>query len=140
METHFKEHSGQISKEPPDEVLSPQSYPHLKPMDLEDIEVDEGPPNQEEIEKSIKTLKNGKCKGSDELFAEQIKYNVSSTMLQIIFTLLMAIIWTTMNIPQTWLRGRVRTFHVVGCGFKPWPSHTKDLKNGTNYFLAAHTA
>ena len=42
--------------------------------------------------------------------------------------------------PCTWLTGRVCTFHVVVRGFKPWPSHTKDLKNGTNCFLATHSA
>ena len=35
-------------------------------------------------------------------------------------------------VPAQWLSGRASALWPGGCGFDPWPGHTKDFKNGTS--------
>ena len=112
LETHFKEHFSKPPIPVPDEVTNPQCYPFLQnPEECVNTVIDESQPSQEEAEKVMHSMKTGVCKGSDILSAEQIKYNSSGRLIQAIITLL-ALIWTTIMVPKTWIHA------IITCIYK----------------------
>ena len=123
LEKHFKEHFSKTPIPVPDEVLNPNSYPHLQnPEECANISVDESQPSQEEAKKIMNSMKTGVCKGSDVINAEQIKYNNSNKLLQIIITML-TLIWSTITVPKTWIHA------IITCIYK----NKGDLFDPSNY-------
>ena len=56
-------------------------------------------------------MKNGRCKDSDNIFPEHIKYNDSPTLISLIITL-MTLIWNIYATPKSWLHS------IITCLFK----------------------
>ena len=96
LEQHFSEHFGRHIIDPPDEVNSPQNYPHVLPADECALVVDENPPSVNEIIKTVKTLKNGKCMGSDRF-----------VKLVFFMYVLMSLIWSSFAVPKSWLHSTI---------------------------------
>ena len=101
---HFKQHFSQRSCDKQPEVINPENYPFLLPS-IEEA-VDESPPSNEEIQDAIKVMKNNKCKGTDNLSNEQIKYNCSSRFFNLI-VILVSTIWAVVSYPKSWFHSRV---------------------------------
>ena len=96
---HFKNHLKQKHVEQQPEVQNPEEHPHVIP---DDIYINCDSPTREEVSDTIRHLKNGRCQGTDEIYAEQLKYNHSNNFLTV-FTLLITMIWNTCLIPPAWL-------------------------------------
>ena len=100
FEDHLKEKP--IDVQP--EVMSPELYPHILPP--EDITTNSDIPTVDEVNEARKKLKNGKCQGTDKIFAEELKYNTSNRFL-IYFMLLITTVWTTFVLPSSWLKSSI---------------------------------
>ena len=96
FEDHLKERPVDIQPE----VMNPELYPHILPPD--DINTNSDIPTISEIDEARKKLKNGKCQGTDKVYAEEVKYNTSNRFI-IYFMLLITTIWTTFMLPSSWL-------------------------------------
>ena len=59
--------------------------------------MNEEPPEREEILNSRKKMKNGRCKGSDDVYSEQIKYNELPTLISMIIMLM-----NLLSTPKSW--------------------------------------
>ena len=92
---HFKSRQNEIQPE----VINPEKFPHLE---TNAVNIDSSPPTEKEIRDTINKLKNGKCRGTDNIYSEQLKYNSSKRLLSML-TLLMTVIWSTCKIPSSWL-------------------------------------
>ena len=90
---HFKE---LLNRPPPSEM------PHMQPADTP-LQVSENKPNEAEIKRAIRQLKNGKAAGPDGIPSEAIKadINTSTKMLYELF----GKIWETNEIPDDWKEG-----------------------------------
>ena len=108
---YFQEHFAprQVKTQP--EVENPASFPHVLPP--EGCIVDESIPSEEEIKKTIRTLKNNKCAGTDKIYAEQLKKCNSGSLITSL-TLLLSCIWTTITVPKNWLEATVSCIHKKG--------------------------
>ena len=107
LEEHFKDHFKDRHISIPDEVANPHNYQYLAPpQERGNIRVDEEPPNTEETLKNIKKMKNGKCKDSQNIYAEYIKYNGSATLISLIITLL-TLTWNLIATPKAWLHSTI---------------------------------
>lgn len=124
LENHFKDHFKSRPLSVPDEVDNPGNYPHLKPPDELEV-VSEGTPEAEEVKKVIKRMKNGKCKGSDNIYAEQIKSNTSATLISLIIMLL-TLVWNVLTTPKSWLHS-ILTCLYKNKGNKMDPSNYRGL-------------
>jgi hypothetical protein len=82
------------------EVITPEQYPHILPPDNIDINTDI--PSEKEIDDARKRFKNGKCQGTDFIYAEELKYNFSKRFM-IYMLFLISIIWTSCKVPSCWL-------------------------------------
>ena len=83
----------------------PESYPLLLPPD--DVPaIDDSVPERREVESSIKKLKNGKCQGTDKIYAERLKYSRSSGLLNYV-VLLIGLIWSCAKVPGKWLTASI---------------------------------
>ena len=68
LEEHFSTHFSDRKYEPQPELEQPESYSHVLPPD--DVPaIDDAVPERREVESSIKKLKNGKCQGTDKMYA-----------------------------------------------------------------------
>ena len=56
--------------------------------------IDDSAPEYREVENSVNKLKNAKCQGTDNIYAEQLKYSQSIGLINYI-VLLMGLIWTS---------------------------------------------
>ena len=83
----FQDHLKENPVELQPEVITPELYPHILPPD--DININTSIPSEEEIDDARKRFKNGKCQGTDKIYAEELKYNSSECMF------LISIVWTT---------------------------------------------
>ena len=109
FENHFKERDIEIQPE----VINPENYPHILPPD--DLQINSDLPTVTEIKDSIRNFKNGKCRDTDLLHPEHLKYNKSSRFF-FYLTLLMTTIWTTFAIPSAWLISHITClFKNKGC-------------------------
>ena len=112
LEEHFMNHFKERQIGIPDEVMNPQNYQHLaRTQELDSIRVNEEPPEREEILNSRKKMKNGRCKGSDDVYSEQIKYNESPTLISMII-MLMSLVWNLLSTPKSWLHS------IINCLYK----------------------
>ena len=104
---YFKDHFNKRKLPSPDEIANPQNYPHLRSSDeCELLDINENQPDREDMEKTTKSMKNGKCKDPSGVYSEQIKYNTSSKLMQILVTL-MTLIWSTITVPSSWLHSLI---------------------------------
>ena len=95
---HFKNHFSNKQLDMPPEVEYPNNFDYLKDIP---VEVNEAPPDCNEIEEVVKTLKNGKL-GTDKIHPEGLKYH-SSKNLFVYLTMLTSLIWLHLLVPKSWL-------------------------------------
>ena len=111
LETHFKNH---FSKKPftlPAEITDPESFPHV--LDLKSkIKIDEHRPTRQEIIDCCKTFNNNKCRGSDKIFGEYLKYGIGSTEFIDALYELLGLIWDGSTQPEAW------KFSTIQCIYK----------------------
>ncbi|XP_062609155.1 craniofacial development protein 2-like [Saccostrea cucullata] len=90
---HFRE---VLNRPSPDEAV-------VVPEATEDLDIDTDPPTKEEIMNAVKTLKNGKSPGRDNLDAELFKADpgIAATILQPLFTA----VWDGEKVPDDWCKG-----------------------------------
>ena len=90
---HFQE---VLNRPPPDETAN-------IPEAAEDLDISTDPPTKEEIVAAIKTLKNGKSPGQDNLDAELFKAEpeLAADILQPLFTA----VWENKKVPDDWTKG-----------------------------------
>ena len=65
LKNHFEEHFGPRNVTIQPEVINPEQFPHILPPD--ELEVNENSPTAEELKAAVKSLKNNKCAGTDQL-------------------------------------------------------------------------
>ena len=111
LKSHFQEHFAprQVKVQP--EVENPSLFPHILPP--KDSLIDERPPTEDEVKKAVGTLKNNKCAGTDEIYAEQLKYCNSGKLMSLLL-LLLTCIWSTVSVPKTWLEAVISCIHKKG--------------------------
>ena len=99
QEARWKEHFNDILNRP-----SPDETADIPEADR-DLDIDITPPSKIEIVKAIKTLKNGKSPGQDNLNAELFKTDpeLSASILKPLFTA----IWEGERIPEDWNKGMI---------------------------------
>ena len=66
----FKDHLKGKPVEVQPEVINPELYPHILPP--EDININIDIPTEKEIDEAWKSFKNGKCQGTDKIYAEEL--------------------------------------------------------------------
>ena len=96
----FKDHLKEKPVDLQPEVITPELYPHILPPDNIDINTDI--PSKKEIDEARKRFKNGKCQGTDFIYAEELKYNFSKRFM-VYMLFLISIIWTSCKVPSCWL-------------------------------------
>ena len=109
LETHFSEHFASCPYVPQPELEHPEEYPHLLPPD----DLPESTPSPREVGKCMKRLKNGRCQGTDGVYAEQLKYSDSVALLEYI-TLLVVMIWSCLQVPKNWLSASITCLYKRG--------------------------
>ena len=100
LKNHFEEHFAPRNITIQPEVMNPEQFPHILPPD--ELEINENSPTEEELKAAVKSLKNNKCAGTDQIYAEQLKYCTSSKLITNIMFLL-ACIWSSISVPKSWL-------------------------------------
>ena len=70
-------------------------------------------PSPAEVQSVIKTFKNNKSAGTDKLNTEYLKYNSSNKLVSSIVKLL-ALIWTLLIVPTTWLHASINCLYKKG--------------------------
>ena len=98
LTNRFKEHFSNKQLDMPPEVEYPNNFDYLKDLP---VEVNEAPPDCNEIEEVVKTLKNGKL-GTDKIYPEGMKYH-SSKNIFVYLTMLTSLIWLHLSVPKSWL-------------------------------------
>ena len=91
----FKDHLKEKPVDLQPEVINPELHPHILPPD--NININTDIPTEEEVNNARKRFKNGKCQGTDKIYAEELKYNFSERFM-IYLMLLISVIWTTCKI------------------------------------------
>ena len=97
---HFKDHLKERIVQNQPEINNPDEHPHVLPPN--DININSDIPTISEILDARKKFKDGKCQGTDKIYAEEIKYNNSKHFL-LHLTLLITTIWTAFIVPSSWL-------------------------------------
>ncbi len=99
QEKRWTEHFGEVLNRPP-----PQQEPNIPEAEM-DININTEPPDIQEIISVIKSLKNWKAPGSDNLNAELFKADntTTATILQPIFKDM----WIDSAIPKVWNKGTI---------------------------------
>ena len=100
LSAFFEDHLKEKPVELQPEVRDPHLFPHILPPD--NIVISSDVPTASEVDEVRKKLKNGKCQGTDKIYAEEIKYN-SSKRFMVYLMLLITTIWTTFIVPSSWL-------------------------------------
>ena len=93
------------------------------------MEVDESPPSEEEVLKSIRSFKNNKSSGTDYVPAEALKYQTSKN-LTIALVLLLSLIWSTVTVSAKWLESCITCLYKKGS--KSLPENYRALSVGAN--------
>ena len=96
----FKDHLKEKPVDLQPEVMNPELFPHVLPP--EGIEINTDIPTESEVEDARKRFKNGKCQGTDKIYGEEIKYNLSNRFM-IYLMLLISTVWTSFKLPSSWL-------------------------------------
>ena len=95
----FKDHLKEKPIEIQPEVINRELYHHILPPSNMNINSDI--PTISEVHGVHKQFKNGKCQGTDKIYAE-VKYNTSNCFM-VYLMLLLTTIWTPFMIPSSWL-------------------------------------
>ena len=98
---HFKNHFDKRECEKQPEVECPENYPFLLPSVHKPA--DESSPTEVEIIEAIKTLKNNKCQGSDNISNEQVKCQNSNIFIKWILVM-MCSLWMVAKYPSSWYK------------------------------------
>jgi len=93
---HFHEVLNRPEPENPAEINMEQEGVH-------ELEIDVTPPTKDEIRCTIKTIKNGKAPGIDNITAELLKADIETATDQI--HKITSIVWNTEQIPDDWRKG-----------------------------------
>ena len=99
LTNHFEKHFSERELELPPELVNPENFEYLKDTP---ITVNEEPPTPDEIEKAVKTFKNNKSWGTDDIPPEGIKYCLSKNLF-VYINMLMSLIWIHIAVPKSWL-------------------------------------
>ena len=75
--------------------------------------IDDSIPERGEVENSVKKLKNGKCQGTDNIYAEQLKYSQSTGLINYI-VLLIGLTWSCNQVPVKWLTASITCLYKKG--------------------------
>ena len=111
LTSHFEQHFSPRPVTPQPEILNPDNFPHILPPD--DINVNEDIPNEDELHKVIRKQKDNKCQGIDKIYSEHLKYSKSSKLFSALL-LLLTMIWTTVEVPKSWLDAVITCLHKKG--------------------------
>ena len=123
---HFKQHFAERVLEMPPELEHPESFEYLKDIQ---IEVNEEPPEVDEIAGTAKTFKNNKSSGTDNVHSEGVKYNSSKNLL-IYLTMLTSLIWLYLSVPKSWLEMKIICLYKKG--LKSLAENYRALSIGSN--------
>ena len=111
LHNHFKSHFNLDNMEIPPELDEPESSCLTNCLN-EASSVDETPLTSDEVTDTLRKLKNGKCKGIDQMYMDALKYATSSPRL--ILFLLLQLIWTSITPPV------ICTQSQISCLFKKY--------------------
>ena len=75
--------------------------------------IDDSVPEYREVENSVKKSKNGKCQGTDNIYAKQLKYSQSIGLINYIVPLI-GLIWTCAQVPVKWLTASITCLYKKG--------------------------
>ena len=75
--------------------------------------INEDVPDEEEVKLVFKKQKDNKCRGTDKLYAEHLKYAKSNKLISAVL-LLFTMIWTMMKVPETCLSSVITCLHKKG--------------------------
>ena len=96
------------SKEHFEEVLNretPEDPPQDDGEEREELDISEEVPNIQEVKSAIRTLRNGKAAGIDQITAEMLKADVEQTSLELTNTF--QLIWEKETVPSQWTKGLI---------------------------------
>ena len=110
LKTHFEQHFAARPLELPPELKSPHQFPHLADAPFH---INEGEPSLEETKGALSSFKNNRNAGTDKVKTEGLKYNSSSKLLAYLL-MLMSLIWTTLQVPKTWLHAEITSIFKKG--------------------------
>ena len=86
-------------------LLIQSNFPHiLSPDDIN---------NEDELRKVLRKQKDNKCQGIDKIYSEHLKYSKSSKLFSALL-LLLTMIWTTVEVPKSWLDAVITCLHKKG--------------------------
>ena len=122
---HFKDHFSERHLVIPPEVEHPENFDYLKDLP---VEVNEAPPEYDEIEEVVKTFKNNKL-GTDKIYPEGLKYH-SSKNLFVYLTMLTSLIWLHLSVPKSWLALTIICLYKKG--LKSLATNYRALSIGSN--------
>ncbi|WP_411023024.1 hypothetical protein, partial [Salmonella sp. s51228] len=123
---HFKEHFSEKVIDVPPELEHPDSYKYL--LDTP-VEIDEDPPGLDEIAEVVKTFKNNKSAGTDNLHSEGLKYHNSKNLL-VYLTMLTSLVWSLVAVPESWLAMKIVCLYKKG--LKSLAENYRALSIGSN--------
>ena len=93
-----------------------KTFPIYSPPD--NHQVNEDIPNEDELQKVISKQKDNKCQVIDKIYSEHLKYSTSSKLLSALL-ILFAMIWTTVEVPGSWLDAVITCLHKKGLKVLP---------------------
>ena len=79
LKYHFEQHFDPRNTVTQPEIENPELFPHLLPPN--NIQTNEEIPDEEEHRNVLKKQKDGKCRGTDEIYSEHLKYSTSKNLL-----------------------------------------------------------
>ena len=129
LEEHFSSHFSDRKYDPQPELGQPEGYPHVLPRD-DALAIDDSVPERREVESSIKKLKNGKCQGTDKIYAERLKYSRSSGLLDYM-GLLIGLIWSCAQVPGKWFTASITVEYCIPNEVSPREYHSEAPAHGT---------
>ena len=99
LKSHFEQHFAARDIPLPEELKSPERFPHL--MD-DHFNINKEKLSSKEVEKVLPSFKNGRSWGTDKLKTEALKYNTSQKLITCLL-MLMSLIWSLLKVPSVWL-------------------------------------
>ena len=117
LHDHFSAHFNVGDIEMPIELQQPENS-CLKDCLNQATDVNETPPDTEEVLTNMEKLKSGKCSGIDDIKMESLKYGTGSTRLVLFIVTLLQLIWTCLVVPSIWTQA------IISCIFKNKGAHS----------------
>ena len=111
LKDHFEQHFAPRNTVTQPEIENPELFPHVLPPN--NIQTNEEIPDEEELRNVLKKQKDGKCRGTDEIYSEHLKYSTSKNLLAALL-LLISMIWSMVTVPKTWLIAIITCLHKKG--------------------------